>query len=142
MRGDQVIEVVLDQFAAVNERDFPRVMAGYADDVVLVIEGWGPNPGLYVGRDEVGAWFGDWFSTFERDYRLDIQEASLLADGLVLLNARHTGTGRSSGVEVRVETAYLYRVADERVVRVQLFESREAAVEAASLPEWSEAQTD
>ena len=31
------IDVLRDQFAAVNERDFPRAMGHYAEDVVLII---------------------------------------------------------------------------------------------------------
>ena len=32
------VEVVRDQFAAVNERDFPRAMGHYAEDVELVVD--------------------------------------------------------------------------------------------------------
>jgi ketosteroid isomerase-like protein len=31
------VDVVRAQFAATNERDFPRAMGFYADDVVLVV---------------------------------------------------------------------------------------------------------
>jgi ketosteroid isomerase-like protein len=32
------VDMVLDQFAATNERDFPRAMSHYAEDVVLVVD--------------------------------------------------------------------------------------------------------
>ena len=38
--------------------------------------------------------------------------------------------------------AYLYRVEDGKITRVQLFLTPESATEAAALPEWSGAQTD
>jgi ketosteroid isomerase-like protein len=61
------IDVVRDQFQAVNERDFERAMGHYADDVVLVVEGEAvANPGVHRGKEAVGEWFGDWFRTSAR----------------------------------------------------------------------------
>ncbi|HEX8855573.1 MAG TPA: nuclear transport factor 2 family protein [Thermoleophilaceae bacterium] len=60
------VRVVLDQYAATNERDFARAMGYYADDVVLVVH---PEAfvegGTFEGRDAVGQWFANWFTTFE-----------------------------------------------------------------------------
>ena len=36
--SDAPVDVLREQFAATNERDFPRAMSFYADDVVLVVE--------------------------------------------------------------------------------------------------------
>ena len=60
----------------------------------------------------MGEWFGDWFRTFDRDYRFEVTEARELAQGLIFLYATHGGSGRLSGVEVHDENAYLYRVRD------------------------------
>ena len=69
------VEVVRDQFAAVNERDFPRAMGHYAEDVELVVDTYSfLEGGTFKGRHAVGEWFADWFSTFEPDYRFDIKE--------------------------------------------------------------------
>jgi hypothetical protein len=38
--------------------------------------------------------------------------------------------------------AYLYRVEDGKITRIQLFLTSEGAIAAASLPEWSEPETD
>jgi ketosteroid isomerase-like protein len=125
------VQVVLDQFAAVNERDFERAMSLYADDVELVVDSRAfLESGTFSGREEVGAWFGNWFRTFARDYRFDIDEARDLGDA-VLLVASHHGRGRTSGAEVHGHTGYLYRVRDGKVVRVELYPSREDALKAA-----------
>jgi ketosteroid isomerase-like protein len=142
--SDRDIQVVRDQFEAVNRRDFARAMDLYRDDVVLIvprIEG-AQNPGTYEGKEAVGEWFGDWFRSFADDYRFDLQEFRDLGPGLVFLHAKHGGRGRLSGAEVHGENYYLYSVRAGRVARVGFFPSREDALEAASLPEWSEAQTD
>ena len=64
------VEVVRAQFAATNERDFPRAMALYTDDVELVVQ---PaaflDSGTFTGREAVGGWFANWFSTFEPSTR-------------------------------------------------------------------------
>lgn len=127
------VQVVLDQFAAVNERDFPRAMDHYAEDVELVVA---PDAflesGTFSGRDAVGRWFGSWFATFEPGYRFEIQEARDLGDS-VLLIAAHSGRGRTSGIEVHGETGYLYGLRDGKIIRAELFPSAEAARQAAGL---------
>jgi ketosteroid isomerase-like protein len=130
------LEVVRDQFEAVNERDFPRAMGHYADDVVLVVppmEGV-PEPGTYQGKEAVGEWFGNWFRHFDRDYHFEIDEARTIGDA-VFLHAWHGGHGRASGAEVRGELAYLYAVRDGKVARVEIYPNRAAALEAAGAPE-------
>jgi ketosteroid isomerase-like protein len=140
--SEQDVEVVRDQFAAVNGRDWGRAMTYFADDAVLVIKEGFLNQGIHEGKDAVGEWFGDWFAAFGTDYRFKITEARDLGGGLVFLYATHGGTGRVSGAEVRGENAYLFRVTGGKVTRAQLFTTREDALEAASLPEWSGGQTD
>ena len=131
--SQESVEVVLDQFAATNERDFPRAMSHYAEDVQLVVD---PaaflQSGTFTGRDAVGNWFGDWLATFEPGYRFEIEEARDLG-GVILLVATHQGRGRSSGAEVRGQTGYLYTVRRGKIARVELFVDRAAALEAAGL---------
>jgi ketosteroid isomerase-like protein len=125
------VDVVLDQFAAVNERDFPRAMDGYADDVVLVVHpSFGIESGTAEGRDSVGRWFGDWFQSFARDFRFEIQEARELGD-LIFIYARLEASGRASGAQATGDASYLYRVADGKVTRVELFGDRDEALRAA-----------
>jgi ketosteroid isomerase-like protein len=137
------VEVVLDQYAATNERDFKRAMEMYADDVLLVVgPGWGITAGTFEGKHAVGEWFGDWFRQFADDYHFEITEARDLGGGVVFLAADHGGSGRASGVAVAGRSGYLYRVANEMIAQVQLFVTPEEALAAASLPEWSEPKTD
>jgi ketosteroid isomerase-like protein len=129
------LETVLAQFAATNERDFPRAMSHYAGDVELVVH---PDAflqgGTFRGRDAVGRWFGDWFATFEPGYRFEIEDARDLGD-VVFLDATHQGRGRNSGVEVHGRTGYLYTVREGKIVRAELFPSPAEALEAAGVGE-------
>lgn len=131
--SEEDVEVVLDQFAATNERDFPRAMSYYGEDVELVVDrGVFLEGGTHKGRDEVGRWFGNWFSSFEPGYRFEIEEARDLGDRVFLV-ASHRGRGRTSGVEVQGQTGYLYEVRGGKIARVELYGSGEAALEAAGI---------
>jgi ketosteroid isomerase-like protein len=136
------VDVLREQFAATNERDFTRAMTYYADEVVLVVEEGFLNTGTFEGKEAVGEWYGDWFRAFGRDYRFEIQEIRELKPGLVFMTATYGGSGRASGARVDDQRSYLYRVEDGKITRIQFFLTSEGAIEAASLPEWSRAETD
>ncbi len=127
------IEIVRAQYEATNERDFPRAMSYYAEDVDLVVH---PDAslerGTFSGREAVGEWFGNWFRSFEPDFRFDVTEARDLG-GVVLLVASHRARGRTSGAEVKGEVAYLYTVRDGKIVRAEFYPDRATALKAAGL---------
>ncbi len=112
-------DVVRDQIAATNERDWARAMSHYSEDVVLVIHGGGLRSGTVEGRDAVGRWFGDWFSTFDKDAHFDITKVEEQEDGSILLFADHHARGRGSGVELEGEVVWLYRLSEGKVVRIE-----------------------
>jgi len=129
------LEVVRDQYAATNERDFSRAMAHYDADVVLVVPPGFIDPGTYQGRDAVGAWFGDWFRSFDRDARFELKELSELDDGAVLLVADHYARGRESGVEVHGTLVWVYGIRAGKIARVEGHATRAEALEALGLAE-------
>jgi ketosteroid isomerase-like protein len=130
------VEVVRDQYAATNERDFARAMAHYDVNVELVVPPSFLEPGEYKGRDAVGAWFGDWFSTFDLDTtRWDVKETTELDGGAVLLVAEVSSRGRSSGVEIHGVVVWLYRFRRGKIVGVVGYASRAEALNAVGLAE-------
>jgi ketosteroid isomerase-like protein len=129
------LEIVRDLFAATNERDFPRAMSHYAEDVELVAGAEAfLQRGTFKGRHAVGQWFGDWLTTFEPGYHFDIEETRDLGD-VVFLYATCYGRGRTSGAEVHGQTGFLYRLRGGKIARVELYPSRAKALEAAGLRE-------
>jgi ketosteroid isomerase-like protein len=131
--SQEKVETVRDYFAAANDGDFPRAMSFYADDVELVVSGEAfLDDGTFQGKEAVGQWFGDWFRTFRRGYQFELEEVRDLGDVLLVV-ARHSGRGRSSGAEVRATTGYLFRVRDKKITCVELYAGRSEALEAAGL---------
>jgi ketosteroid isomerase-like protein len=128
------VEVVLDQYAATNERDFRRAMSHYAEDVEMVVP-TGIRAGTFKGRQAVGDWIGDWLSIFDRDARFDIEEITEADDGSVLLVAKHHAIGRASGAEIEGEVVWHYRLRDSKIVRVTAYDDRAAALKAVGLAE-------
>ena len=124
------VETVRSYFDATNEGDFARAMSYYADDVELVVPGdVFLERGTFKGKDAVGQWFGNWFRAFQRGYQFNLEEARDLGD-TVLVVAHHQGRGRTSGIEVRSSIAYLFRVRDGEIARLELFPDRAAALDA------------
>jgi ketosteroid isomerase-like protein len=131
--SEENVEAVRDQFAATSAGDFETAMTYYADDVVLVVdENAFLDAGTFTGRDAVGKWFGNWFGTFERGYSFEIEETRDLGDAVFFV-ATHHGRGRSSGVEVRGQTGYVYTFRDGKIVRAELYRDRATALAAAGL---------
>jgi ketosteroid isomerase-like protein len=127
------IEVIRDQYAATNERDFDRVMSYYDEDVELVFHVPDIRAGTFKGRDATGRWFGDWFRSFDRDARFDVKELTQLEDGSVLVVADHHARGRASGAEVHGTVVWLYRLRNRKIIRVDGYQTRDEALEAAGL---------
>ena len=128
------VEIVRDQYAATNERDFRRAMSHYAEDVEMVIPS-GIRAGTFKGRQAVGDWFGDWLATFDRDARFDIEEIIDLDDCSVLLVATHHASGRASGVEVEEPVIWFVRLRGGKITYLKTYESRVEALKAVGLEE-------
>ena len=128
------VEIVLDQYAATDERDFRRAMSHYAEDVEMVVP-TGIRAGTFKGPQAVGEWFGDWLSTFERDARFDIEQITEADDGSVLLIAKHHATGRASGAKIEGEVVWHYRLRDRKIVRLTAYDDRTEALKAVGLEE-------
>jgi ketosteroid isomerase-like protein len=129
------VEIVRNHFAATNEGDFARALDYYADDVELVVpDDAFLESGTFKGRDAVGRWFGNWFRALQPSYHFELEEARDLVD-VVLVVAKHSGRGRTSGAEVRARMAYLYGVRDGKIARIELYPGSSEALEAVA---WSE----
>jgi ketosteroid isomerase-like protein len=109
-------------------------MSAYDDEVVLVISESvvGIEAATPHGREAVGKWFGDWFRTFAKDYRLEVGHIAA-HDERVVMAIRHRARGRASGIDVEAHWGNAFHLRDGRIVRVELYGSFDEALAAAGL---------
>ena len=90
-----------------------------------------PDPGGYRGHEGVGAWLENWgaawaeYTVEARDY-IDAGDAVI---AVLLLKAK----GRGSGVELEREDGMLCAMDGGRIVRIDYYNSKAQALEAAGL---------
>jgi ketosteroid isomerase-like protein len=128
------VEIIRDSTAAMNEGDFERALGHLADDVVFEAPA-GIRGGMFRGREAVSEWFADWFRIFDWNVHSDLREIAEVGDDGVLTVAVARGRGRGSGVDVEETFAYLFRLREGKITRMDGYLSREEALEAAGLRE-------
>jgi ketosteroid isomerase-like protein len=90
------------------------------------LEGVGPDP---VDRsDRLRQWLSGW-----TDWRCEAERYIAHEDRVVVL-ARYRGRGKTSGATVDTIGAHVWTLRDGEVVRLEIFSSREKALESAGLP--------
>jgi ketosteroid isomerase-like protein len=92
--------------------EFPGLAGVYEDDR-------DPNPRLH-------AWLREW-----EHWRAEAEDYLEFGDHVVVL-ARYHGRGKGSGVEIQQQGAHVFELRDGKVVRLEIFASRERAI--ASVP--------
>jgi hypothetical protein len=87
----------------------------------------------YRGHGDVRRWlFEDWASAWS-DYSSEPEEFIDVDDERVIAVSRVKVTGRSSGVEIERQDAMLFVVCDRQIVRIDYYNSKQQALQAAGL---------
>jgi uncharacterized protein len=109
----------------------------YAEDMEW---GWSDEfPGLAgVSRDPEtrSSRVREWLSPWE-DWRCEAEEFIASGEFVVVLT-RYTGRGKGSGVAVDTRGAHVWKLRDGRVIRLEVFSSRERALAAAGIERGSD----
>jgi len=127
---DQMVREAIDAF---NRRDFDAAIAGMTDDIT-----WDPflsrteTEAPLQGKEQILA---AWKSQTETvGLRVEPQEVICLGADKVLADAQMVMRGRSSEVDLVASVIWLFTMPDDLVQKVELFETREEAMAAASAP--------
>jgi ketosteroid isomerase-like protein len=129
------VDLVRDHFAATNERDFARAISHYAEDVELIVPSGHLRGGTFRGADSVARYFGEFFATFDKGARFEVQEVIEVNDCSVLMTGVYHARGRASGVEIAGEVIWLYGLGDGKIKSMRWFDERAEALRAAGAPE-------
>ena len=135
--SEENVEVVRGIYDAVARRDDVTPFEVYADDIVWDISNSrravvNPRP-VYHGHEGVRQFWRDALSVFgEVDF--DVEEL-VDAGNHVLAVIREHEVGRASGVPVEMLHTAVWTLADGKVTKMQVFDDRQQALEAAGLRE-------
>ena len=91
-----------------------------------------PEQGVYHGHEGFVRWLRDWDAPWA-EWKLEPEEFLDAGDRVVVV-VRLKATGRESGVELVRRDGLVYEARDGKQVRIDYFNSREQALEAAGLP--------
>jgi ketosteroid isomerase-like protein len=99
-----------------------------ASDVEYVNPSYAVEPGVRQGRASLRV-----VRETYQDFRLAIERYVDAGDEDVVVLARHTASGRGSGVQLEGEHGYVWTIRDGLAVRFRWFQSHREAFEAAGL---------
>ena len=93
-----------------------------------------PEAGEYFGHQGFGRWLDEDWGTAWSDWSLEPEEF-IDAGNTVVVIAHLTATGRGSGLEVKRQDGLVYELRDGKITRLDYYNSKEQALEAAGLKE-------
>jgi ketosteroid isomerase-like protein len=130
--GDEDVESLRRVYAEWSEGNFRRVTDVYGTDLEW---GWSDEfPDLEgVVRESVARSerLVRWLSSWEK-WRVEPEDFIASGEHVVVL-CRYTGRGKGSGVDVDTRGAHLWTFLEGKAIRLEVFSSRERALEAAGL---------
>ena len=86
--------------------------------------------GVYEDREDPNPRLRAWLSEWEF-WRAEAEEFLEFGDDHVVVLATYHGRGRGSGVEIEQDGAHVFKLRDGKVVRLEIFASREKAIASA-----------
>jgi ketosteroid isomerase-like protein len=124
------VEIVRAGFELLKLGELHVFEAWTTPDLVIVQPPEVPDAKTYEGRDALAAAWRDWPDQWE-DFQLDLVELIDAGDDVVIGETRHRGRGRESGIEMDFRVFYVYWLRDGKLARMEMFFSREQALDAA-----------
>jgi ketosteroid isomerase-like protein len=128
------VEIVRNAFDASTRDDMDGVLRLCDENIVVTqpkeLPGVSPQQRGHSGVLEA---FSIWPEQWD-DYYIEILRTADSGDDVVV-TARTGGRGKQSGVEVKMEFAFVFTVRNQKIVELQIFMREDEALEAAGLRE-------
>jgi ketosteroid isomerase-like protein len=127
------VEIVQAGWDAWLRGDMPALFSWFAPDVVWDTSHFHDWPeSSYHGIEGVERFLSEWRDVWD-DYQLTVEDVRAAPDGRVVSLIVQRGKGRSSGLEMEMKTAQVATLRNGKVTRIDNYEDRAEALEAAGL---------
>jgi ketosteroid isomerase-like protein len=132
--SEENVELVRRLLDVYNERSFDENMELIDPEIVWDLSRVElPDGASYTGRSELRSFAEAWEEGFESEHVT--AEEIVDAGDRVVVSIRHRGRGKISGIEVAQTFAMVWTLRDGRAVRMDMYPTRDEAVEAVGLSE-------
>jgi ketosteroid isomerase-like protein len=132
--SEENVELVRLGWDAFGRGDVESMQRTCQPDVVIVQPRELPDSKSYEGLAGVAESIEDWPRQWE-DFLLEVVEVIDASDTQLVSVTRQRGRGRESRIEMDFEIAFLHTIRDGKLSRLEMFLSREEALEAVGLTE-------
>jgi ketosteroid isomerase-like protein len=129
------VEIVREAWDAWLRGDMDSLLSCYDPEVVWNLthfRDWPDN--TYRGHQGVRRFLEEWLEVWD-DYEAGVEEIRTAPDGRVVSLAWQRGRGRQSGLAMEIEYALIVTVRDGMILRLDNYDERSDALEAAGLSE-------
>jgi ketosteroid isomerase-like protein len=130
--SQETAELIRLGFEAIQRGDLGLVEEFTLPDAVMIQPPEVPDAKTYEGSGAIREAMADWPAQWE-DFHMDLLEIRDMGEDVAIAVTRHRGRGRESGIEMDFEVFYVYYLAGGKLARLEMFFSREQALEAAAL---------
>ncbi len=133
--SEENVEVVREAWDAWLRGDMDSLLTCYDPEVVWDLthfRDWPDN--TYRGHQGVRRFLEEWLEVWD-DYEAGVEEIRTAPDGRVVSLAWQRGRGRQSGLPMEIEYALIATVRDGMILRLDNYDERSDALEAAGLSE-------
>lgn len=129
------IDVIRQGWDAWLRGDMPSLFRTFDPEIVWDTSHFRDWPeSAYYGIEGVDRFLNEWLDVWD-DYEAGIEDVVPAPDGRVVSLIWHRGKGRNSGLPMEMEMAQIATVRDGKVTRLDNYDDRAEAFEAAGLRE-------
>ena len=125
------VEIVRRGYEAYARGDVAAMLADIAPEMITYREE--PDGATFSGRDGLLEAIAEWIEDLN-DFVLTTEEL-IDANDQVVVHVHQTATGSQSGAPIEGDFWFVHTLGDSRVTRLDMFASRDRALEAAGLSE-------
>ena len=131
--SEENVERVKQFWERYNRREIDAWVAMMAPDVEWHVDPQDPDTTVHRGPEAVKQYGLSWAETM--DAKIEVREVFEASDGQLVAWTRLEARGGASGVPVEQDWAFIFKLRDGLVTRVQETQDKREALEAAGLSE-------